>query len=105
MKIRIVYLVTTLLVLGGCISPETKEARLARAAEPCLVDETKLNEALACLKAKGYKEWHKYGNARSHQSCGPYWGYPLVASCSGIVIEHQDNEIKSYKLWAQLDGV
>ena len=105
MKAHLFFIVFTSISLCACISPQTKEAHLARVAEPCLENETELDKAISCLEAKGYKRWHHYRNAHSLRSCGPYWGYPLVASCSGIIIEHQDNEIKSYKLWAELDGV
>ena len=104
MKKMIIY-VSLALLITGCAGSETKKAKLIKKTESCLSDEVNLDTALACLKGKGYKEWRQYKNATTTKSCGAYWGYPLVASCSGIVIEHEGNKIKSYHLWAELDGV
>ena len=93
------------LFLFGCVSTETKQARLSKNADPCLLNETKLDIALLCLKSKGYKEWYQDKYNVSYHSCGPYWGFPFVASCSGISIQREENKIKSYRLWAEYDAI
>ena len=94
-----------LLILSGCVGPETKRERLEKYAEPCLSGQNNLDVAMSCLKRTGYSQWQQHRDVFLYKSCGLYWGYPLVASCSGINIESQGNNIKSYKLWAELDGV
>jgi hypothetical protein len=92
-------------LLCGCASPESRKATLNKKAEPCLANTKQLDAALVCLKKQGFKEWREYRNTTLYNSCGMYWGYPLVASCSYIFIEHEGNAIKSYSLKAELDGV
>ncbi len=102
---KLVALLTITLFLFGCAGPETKQARLDKSARPCLEGESKLDLALTCLKDNGYKKWRQYKATYIYDSCGMYWGYPLVASCSYIFIEHEGNQIKSYRVKAELDGV
>lgn len=92
-------------LLCGCVAPESRKATLIKKAEPCLSSTKELNVALICLKKQGFKDWREYKNTTLFNSCGMYWGYPLVASCSYIFIEHDGNAIKSYSLKAELDGV
>ena len=102
---NIFFLIVVVFCLSGCVGPESKKAKLTKNAEPCLSGIAELDKALACLNKKGFKEWREYKNTMLFNSCGMYWGYPLVASCSYISIEHEGNTIKFYSLKAELDGV
>lgn len=102
---KFITLLTITIFLFGCAGSQTKQARLDKKARPCLETETKLEKAMSCLKDNGYKKWREYKSTYIYDSCGMYWGYPLVASCSYIFIEHGGGEIKSYKIKAELDGV
>ena len=104
MKIFTLLLIVAMLLVG-CVSPESRKVTLAKKAEPCLKEASGLNKSLSCLKDKGYTDWVEYKNTYRYHSCGPYWGYPFMASCSSITIEHSDGEIKSYNLWSGLDGI
>lgn len=102
---KLVTLLTVTLFLFGCAGPQTKQARLDKNAKPCLESQSRLDAALSCLKDNGYKKWREYKGTFIYDSCSMYWGYPLVASCSYIFIEHEGSEIRSYKIKAELDGV
>jgi len=104
MKLFTLLLLTTIFMLG-CASPESRKDALLKKAEPCLHEVSDLNESLSCLKGKGYIDWTQYKNTYRYHSCGPYWGYPFMASCSSITIEHSNGQIKSYNLWSGLDGI
>lgn len=100
---KVIFIVISLLM--GCASPPTKLARLEKKAEPCLKGKAILATALVCLEKKGYDDWYTTKNSHSYSSCGMYWGFPFIASCSYITINHDGVKIKSYKLTAELDAV
>ena len=102
---KLVLVITLCLFLSGCVSTATKEAWLQKKASSCLENQQRLDLALSCLESKGYKNWYKDKHNVSYSSCDPYWGFPFVASCSGIQIQRESNKIKSYKLWAEYDAI
>jgi hypothetical protein len=99
------YLLIIAVFLSGCISTATKETRLQRKAGPCLENQDDLDTALTCLESQGYGSWYKDKYTVSSSSCSPYWGFPFVASCSGIQIQREGKKIKSYNLWAEYDAI
>lgn len=95
----------TIFILAGCVSPATREARLVNSAHPCLENELRLRDAMQCLEERGYSEWYKSKGRNSFSSCGLYWGFPFMSSCSGITIYHEDGVISSYDIKGFLDGI
>ena len=102
---HLILVLLIILLSVGCSGPKSKQASLDKKALPCLKDQESFEIAMSCLRDNGYTKWKEYKSTYVYDSCGMYWGYPLVASCSYIFIEHEGDKIKSYNLEAALDGV
>jgi hypothetical protein len=102
---RVLIIILSVYMLTACVGPEAKKEKLAQLAKSCLKIDDDIRKVIGCLKEKGISDLNKYNNTLNYKSCGAYWGYPMVASCSGLVLEYSEGKLIDYKIWAQLDGV
>lgn len=89
----------------GCTNPGARRERLEARGSECLIVGDEIEEARECLARKGVECFGGYGGPESFQSCGAYWGYPLVASCSGIIFAVENGKLIEYKVWGETDGL
>ncbi len=102
----IIMLILNVFTISSCVAPESKQQSLATSADICLRKGQLLKEAVPCLSEKGMKPLSIGKTAANYHSCGPYWGYPFMASCAGLTIKlTSSGTVENWNAWGALDGV
>jgi hypothetical protein len=94
------------LLLSGCVTPQKRKEFMSEVAAHCLKAGGSIGSARPCLAKSGLEAAAGFSKGEhAFQKCGPYWGWPFMASCGGIVVTTQDEAVVSWRTWGALDGI
>ena len=77
---------------------------MQRIGEACMSSNAEMAEVIPCLNNHGVDLGEPVRSEYSSITCGPYWGWPFVASCGGVGVKTVSGRVASWEPWAYLDG-
>ena len=93
------------IMLTGCISAERRQVNADAHVLACAPEGATVTDAIACLRKRGIPGGQSnYGKNYYFSKCGPYWGWPFLASCESIVLTVENDVVVSSSASGQLDG-
>lgn len=90
--------------LAGCFSPQSRKAEMERIGEACMSSNAEMADVIPCPNKHGVELGDPLHGEYSSVTCGPYWGWPFLASCSGLRVKAVSGRVASWEPWAYLDG-
>jgi hypothetical protein len=102
---KILPLLLVAAALVGCVSPERREAAMKEHGQACVEPGTALSAIESCLSGRGLPKPIQHNDEELYFKCGPYWGWPFMASCGGLYVKHKGGKALSWRTWSGLDGV
>jgi len=90
--------------LAGCFSPQSRKAEMQRIGEACMSSNAEMADVIPCLNKHGVELGEPLHGEYSSVTCGPYWGWPFLASCGGLRVKAVSDRVASWEPWAYLDG-
>ena len=102
----VLIIIMSVFFITACTSPEKLENHYSQIGGKCIAIGKKMNSVEECIGVDFRESAYQGQIVKDHQSCKPYWGFPLVQSCGGIkIIYSQDKTVTKWLAWGQFDGV